>query len=373
MLSALAATFALVSLSSAQPDYDLEGMWRRFQADYERTYAKGAEDAKHFAAFKENVLLAIDLNAKQGVYCTDLFEGKDCMFGITKYSDTSPEELQRTLLARRPSVAQSRIQVPVLSYASLGGYSAKVVDWRWSGVVSSVNFQDKCGSCWAFSIAQQMESAFAMATGKLQKLSQQQIVSCDVKCIDGHGDCGCNGGDVVSGCDYVHKAGGLAPLADYPDTSSSTGISGNCTPGVSPIVKLKSFAYAVRPCNHSRDARDERPCDAQDETSLANVVALKGPVSVSLTWGPGWWSYKGGIYDLTCSNTVADINHAMQIVGYDMSGNKPYWIVRNTFGSDWGIGGYIHLAMGSNLCGVANEAVMVEVESARLETYQRIV
>jgi len=365
----------VIPLAAAQSEHDLSRMWQRFQVDYKRTYSTEMESAKRFTIFKANVLTAMQMNAQQGIdFSWDLFDDPRCVFGITKFSDKFPEELRRTLPAQQLALSQSHARVPVLSTTSLlgAGYE-KAVDWRVKGVVTPVRNQNKCGSCWAFSIAQQMESAHAIDTGMLLNLTQQQILSCDKNCVGGVGDCGCDGGDVVTGCEYVQKVGGLATLDNYPDTSSSTGITGNCSSGFRRAVRIKQFSYAVPPCNHSRDPRDERPCDAQDEVGLAKVVASKGPVSVSLTWGPGWWSYKGGVYDSTCSNTVADIDHAMQIVGYDMSGAKPYWIVRNTFGTDFGIGGYIHIAMGKNKCGIANEAVVVEVEPAILESARVVV
>lgn len=77
-------------------------------------------------------------------------------------------------------------------------------------------------------------------------------------------------------------------------------------------------------------------------------------------------SYLGGIIRYHCTNT--SIDHAVQVVGYDMTsttsftmpllftvltGDPPYWIVRNTWGTRWGIKGYVYIAMNKNLCGLA--------------------
>lgn len=366
--------FGLLPFTAAYSEDEFSQMWQRFQTDYRRTYSSDDDKAKHFAAFKANVLLAMQHNGEQDIHCTDLFDDDKCVFGITKFSDKSPDELTSRFGAQHRPTTDQQARVPVLASHSYSNLREELaVDWRSKGVVTAVNDQKECGSCWAFSIAHQMESAFAMATGKLLNLSEQQILSCDENCVDGIGDCGCDGGDVVSGSAWVQQGDGLPTLEDYPDTSSATGLSGTCQTGVRPAVKLQNYSYAVPFCDHSRDVRDERPCDAQDEVALAKVVASRGPVSISLTWGPGWWNYKGGVYDLSCSNTVADIDHAMQIVGYDMSGDKPYWIVRNTFGLDFGISGYIHMAMGKNKCGLANEAVLMEVESAISNSDQVVV
>ena len=50
-----------------------------------------------------------------------------------------------------------------------------------------------------------------------------------------------------------------------------------------------------------------------------------------------------------------------QAVGYSQSGNKPYWIVRNSWNTDWGIKGYVYVGMGGDYCGIANEATIVQV------------
>jgi C1A family cysteine protease len=41
------------------------------------------------------------------------------------------------------------------------------------------------------------------------------------------------------------------------------------------------------------------------------------------------------------------------------SGPVKYWIVRNTWGSDWGENGYVRLKFGENTCGIADEVISV--------------
>jgi C1A family cysteine protease len=62
------------------------------------------------------------------------------------------------------------------------------VDWRNSGKVNAIKDQKQCGSCWAFSSACALESAWAINKGHLYSLSEQQLVDCEPK---SHG---CNGG-----------------------------------------------------------------------------------------------------------------------------------------------------------------------------------
>ena len=51
---------------------------------------------------------------------------------------------------------------------------------------------------------------------------------------------------------------------------------------------------------------------------------------------------------MSCMQTV---NHAVLAVGYDSSAPEPYWIVKNSWGTDWGDNGYFKIKMGVNMCG----------------------
>ena len=50
-------------------------------------------------------------------------------------------------------------------------------------------------------------------------------------------------------------------------------------------------------------------------------------------------------------NCERELNHAVQIVGYDTTGSVPYYIVRNSWGTEFGLNGYLHVAVGGDLCG----------------------
>jgi len=74
-----------------------------------------------------------------------------------------------------------------------------------------------------------------------------------------------------------------------------------------------------------------------------------GPVSVSVN-ADGMQYYGGGIYnDASCSTAV---NHGMLVVGYGTDGID-YWIIKNSWGAEWGESGYIRMAIGSNMCAIA--------------------
>jgi len=277
------------------------------------------------------------------------------VFGITKYSGMFQDEFEHTHMGYKPSSVPR--DVPVLDLDALKADlkdAPDSVDWRKQGAVSKVKDQGNCGSCWAFSATEEIESAVFMATKKLPVLSTQQIISCDKK----HGDAGCNGGDPVPAYEYVESANGLDSASDYPDKSHITGKNGKCQKKTERDAKVTAYSYAVKPCNKG-------PCKNQDESGLATVLATKGPISICVNaGGNGWQNYKRGIFSKKCSGASSQLDHCVQLVGYDKTGSSPYWIVRNSWNTDWGIDGYMHLEMGKNLCGVADEATVVTATTA---------
>ena len=86
------------------------------------------------------------------------------------------------------------------------------------------------------------------------------------------------------------------------------------------------------------------------EDKILKLLATHGPVAVSVN-AINWQNYLGGIIQFHCDGGVSNINHAVQIVGYDRNPPVPHYIVRNSWGPEFGDNGYLYIAIGSNLCG----------------------
>jgi C1A family cysteine protease len=226
------------------------------------------------------------------------------------------------------------------------------LDWSQKGATTPVKDQGNCGSCWAYSATEGIESGLFMASGTLEELSEQQVISCDKT------DGGCNGGDLPTAFDYVTKAGGIDTESDYPDSSASSGRTGKCQ-SFSKKVKVTGWKYAIPPC-------DSGACTSQKESDMMAALNTYGPLSVCVN-AESWDSYSGGIYTDKCSGAASYLDHCVQLVGYDQTEN--YWKVRNSWASDWGEDGFIRLPMGKNACGIADEATYVTaaVESSAME------
>lgn len=90
------------------------------------------------------------------------------------------------------------------------------------------------------------------------------------------------------------------------------------------------------------------------------ILAKIGPVAVAIN-AQSWQHYVGGTIKFHCDNDLSKLNHAVQIVGYDLSAKIPYYIVRNSWGDDFGDKGYLYIAIGNNLCGLAHEVAVIKI------------
>ncbi len=322
--------------------------WSEFKYKYNRRYG-GGEDNSRYNAFKRNLAKIEELNSKN----KDM--NGDTPFGINQFSDLTPVEFSNTYLNFRHGISDAQIET--VGPSILGAVGKKSVpanvDWRQQGAVSAVKNQGQCGSCWAFTVTEELETAIFLSTGQLPLLSVQQVNSCSTS------DSGCNGGDPVSAYEYLVSQG-VQLESSYPYTSGSSGQTGSCNYNSSAVVgHLTGYRFAIPSCGDSEDLSCSN--QAAQEASIQQQIATSGPASVCIV-ASTWQYYTGGVIaPANCSSDWNSMNHCAQLVGYGTpSSGSPYWLVRNQWGTDWGVQGYIQLQMGGNTCGIANEVTYVK-------------
>jgi len=257
---------------------------------------------------------------------------------VNKFADLTPEEFKAMYLGYKPKKTSFRAARSELDLNATVASTANIVDWRTHSpaVLTAVKNQGQCGSCWAFSATEQIETDVAFATGKLLTLSPQQITSCDKT------DLGCNGGNTETAYDYVISAGGLEPNSDYPYTSGSKGKSGTC--------KFTSADVAASITGYSTVSSKK-----SSESKMVTQMQ-RSPISVCVD-AETWQTYESGIVGKSCGTSL---DHCVQAVGLGAtSSGETYWIVRNSWATDWGVGGYIYVKEGINACGIAEDATIV--------------
>jgi cathepsin F len=286
-----------------------------FQAKYGKFYGSQDEFNMRFAIFQANLKIAEKLNNQSAT-----------SYGVTKFMDLTPMEFANTVLMRVHKTGLAGTVAPQMPIRPL----PVSFDWRNQGnVVTPVYNQGQCGSCWAFSTTENIESMWALSGKTLTSLAVQQIVDCDTS------DGGCGGGNPPTAYQYVISAGGMEPWSDYP----YTGQNDNCAFQSSDVVAtISSWTYVTQ---------------SSDETQMQNYLYSNGPLSVCVD-ASTWQYYTGGII-MAGSGCGNSLDHCVMITGYGSQSGVNFWWVRNSWGTDWGQSGYLQVQMGSDVCGIADE------------------
>ncbi|XP_072899130.1 cathepsin O-like isoform X1 [Hemitrygon akajei] len=301
-----------------------EKLFLQFVTKYGRSYALGSPRfLQTYRVFQENIQRHYSMN----LISSNLSSGSNsAIYGINQFSDISPEVFRAKYLGSKP--------MPLPKFISLLKDSKKPAlpskfDWRDKNVVNSVRNQGSCGGCWAFSVVESIESAVAIKSGKLKTLSAQEVIDCSYK------DAGCSGGSPVSALKWLNQSKArLVEESIYPFTAKT----GTCHyfPKSTFGVSIRNYrAYSFR----------------YNEEELMQKLLEWGPL-VAVVDAVSWQDYLGGIIQHHCSHE--EPNHAVVITGYDKTGDIPYWIIRNSWGTSWGINGYVYVKMGKNVCGIAD-------------------
>ncbi|CAI8034606.1 Cathepsin L [Geodia barretti] len=93
------------------------------------------------------------------------------------------------------------------------------------------------------------------------------------------------------------------------------------------------------------------------EDDLQMALAYIGPLSVAVDASNNAFKYySGGVYSSTqCSSSY--LTHAMLVTGYGTYNGVDYYLVKNSWGENWGSSGYIMMARNKyNQCGIATDA-----------------
>jgi len=239
----------------------------------------------------------------------------ELILGLTKFADMTNDEFRKLMFHKKSKATNKdkKYFKPTLLNTDL----PTSIDWRTikPNVLTKVKNQGSCGSCWAFSATETLESREALKGNTLKVLSEQALVDCEH--IGTPKDAGCNGGEMTNAFTW-YASNGAYLEKDYPTTNSD----GNCH--ASKVTKAFSNIAGYK--------------KVPENNAALSAELVNGPVSIGVDAGGfAWQLYFGGIIKngwlFGCS--ASPLDHGVVAVGYD----SEKWIVRNSWGEGWGNSG----------------------------------
>merc|ERR1711973_933874 len=309
------ALLALVAVASAH-----DQAWEDYKLEFNKVYTP-EEEALRYANWKKD---SEEVDLHNAMY------GEEYKKGVNQFSDLTDEEFaEYYLTGYRMADKPDNATIFVPSNEPI----PNDVDWRNQGMVTQVKNQGRCGSCYSFSATGALEGAWKKSRGSLPNLSEQQYVDCSGR----YGNYGCRGGWYQSCWRYAMNAGGNMPESAYRYTARQ----GRCRFNRGQVVATVSSFHDTQPGS---------------ENDLTNALARVGPVSVAIdASASSFRRYRTGVhYSRSCSSRR--LNHAVLAVGYGSESGRDYFLVKNSWGTRWGAGGYIKMIRNrNNNCGIATK------------------
>ncbi|OQR72774.1 cathepsin L-like [Tropilaelaps mercedesae] len=313
------------ALAVRVPRPDAEHHWAEFRRTHQKQY-HGSEELQRRFIFEDNLYIIQEFNRVNA-------SEAGFRLGINQFADMTNEEFRKTFLGHRYSANHVSHADSTFEATGIQNLPAKV-DWTTKGYVTPVKNQGQCGSCWAFSTTGSLEGQHFKKTGKLVSLSEQNLIDCS----DAQGNNGCNGGLMDLAFDYIKANGGIDTEQSYPYSA------------VDGICEFKKRAIGAKVTGYV-DIKNG------DESALKEAVATVGPVSIAIdASSPHFQLYSSGVYTASDCSSV-ELDHGVLAVGYGHEDGKDYWLVKNSWGTSWGIDGYIKMIRNKdNRCGIATQA-----------------
>jgi KDEL-tailed cysteine endopeptidase len=303
----------------------------KFQKKFDKFYQSVDELEYRLSVFRENLHFVVTHN---------MLPGQNFTLGINQFADLTEAEF-REQFSRPLQVGSYGCK----SYSSGASSAPASIDWRQKGAVTSVKDQQQCGSCWTFATSACAEGAWAISTGKLIDLSEQELVDCATGIS--YGSHGCNGGQPDGAFKYLIQ-NGQCSYNSYPYVSGTTKTGGTC-----------QKCTAVAQFSSCSDVT------ANDQISLKGAVAQQ-PVSIAIEADTKYFQlYSSGVLT-DAAKCGQNLDHAVLIVGYGTDNGNKYWNVKNSWGTSWGENGYVRIGRSEStndagVCGIAMMASFISV------------
>jgi C1A family cysteine protease len=249
--------------------------------------------------------------------------------GRTSVSELSEAERQHLLGFRAPEWYDDWYRQAKKIEAVPGASFPPVFDWRDSNVVTPVKNQGGCGSCWIFGAVGALEGMANLYGGRELDLSEQQILSCVAY------GWGCGGGWMDVCYEHFLEFGSIGE---------------DCQP------YLGSDTYPCLEDSCEVLAKVTGWTPVANNVNAIKTALLTGPVSCAFTVYSDFDHYTGGCYEHEGDDPC---NHAIVLIGWDdtMCDGEGAWIVKNSWGTNWGLDGFFYIKYGTCNIGYATALI----------------
>jgi C1A family cysteine protease len=324
MVSVTAFSFAsaltvatMFSFKQQKPSFN---RWASF---HRKVYSASERDYRN-SVFDANV---------ERIYLHNMYSNSSWTMAVNKFADMTADEWRS--IYSRPYNRTLPFNYEAWHATQKATALPSSVDWSSQGAVTPVKDQGKCGSCWAFSATGALEGSWFLSKGVLYNVSEQELIDCSTTL----GNKGCEGGFMEYAFRYVID-NNLTTDALYPYTATGPN---TCMAAGKPYA-VSASSYIDVPAN--------------SENALMTAIALQ-PVSVAVEADQSVFQfYSSGVMTKACGT---NLDHGVLAVGYGTTQGQDYYKIKNSWGADWGMNGYMLVGRGAGFsaqgqCGIQMES-----------------
>lgn len=310
-----------------------------FVQDFGRTYRAGSEEYKRRAAIFHISLSQIRTKNSRA--------DRSWTAGVFPFMDWTDAERSARLHGYEPSDLHRPAALAVLQTAGDAAFDEQVYGGAgdsFEAEAPAVQNQDlfgHCGSCWAFAAVEAVEAQLMKMSSPLLKGQPQLSVQALLDCVPKKKNCegGCQGATPELAFNFMRDKG-LPLEANVPYSPFDPPSKCPIEPYPTDWVRVTLNGWRALPRNRAQP--------------LMQALVKDGPVTVTAD-AHTWYDYYSGIYDECPRDAIP--NHSVLARGYGVEDGKKYWLLQNSWGTQWGEQGAIRIVRHDDedqWCGVDN-------------------
>ncbi|EYC41365.1 hypothetical protein Y032_0571g111 [Ancylostoma ceylanicum] len=239
--------------------------------------------------------------------------------------------------------------------------------WPECRAIGTIRDQSSCGSCWAVASASAMSDEVCVQSDSSIKvmISDTDILSC---CGDACGK-GCKGGWPIEAYRWMERDGVVTggkyrqkdvckPYAFYPcGNHKDDPYYGPCPGYYWPTPKCRKTCQRKYKKSYQEDKHFATRSYflLNNERSIRQEIYKNGPVVAAFKVYEDFSSYTGGIYVHKFGGQRGA--HAVKVIGWGRENGTDYWLIANSWNTDWGENGYFRIVRGTNNCEIEQHMV----------------